>query len=133
MAFVLDASVAAAWYLTDERSAVANTALERLAEGPCLAPTLFWYELRNLLVMQERRRRIVPSATATALTHLSGLPIRLELPDGSGVLALARTHGLTVYDASYLGLALSERIPLATLDRALAAAAREAGVDLLAA
>ena len=44
------------------------------------------------------------------------------------VYELAREHGLSVYDASYLDLALREDLPLATLDRRLAEAARRCGV-----
>ena len=47
------------------------------------------------------------------------------------MLALAREHRLTVYDAAYLELALRADVPLATLDRQLAAAARAAAVPLL--
>jgi len=133
MALVLDASVAAAWYLADESSPLAEAALERLGSESGLAPTLFWYEIRNLLISQERRGRIGGAQIARALANLSALQIRFELPDEDSLLALARTHRLTVYAASYLSLALSGRLPLATLDRDLAAAARRAGVALLAA
>ena len=44
-------------------------------------------------------------------------------------LTLAERHDLSVYDATYLELALRMKLPLATLDRALAAAAKTAGVD----
>ena len=44
------------------------------------------------------------------------------------VIALARRHRLTVYDAAYLELALRERLELATLDAALAEAARREGI-----
>jgi predicted nucleic acid-binding protein len=46
------------------------------------------------------------------------------------VVALARTHNLTAYDASYLELAMREGIPLATLDDKLQAAAVTSGVPL---
>jgi predicted nucleic acid-binding protein len=46
-------------------------------------------------------------------------------------LALARGHRLTVYDAAYLELALREDLPLATLDAALARAARVEAVPLI--
>jgi predicted nucleic acid-binding protein len=60
------------------------------------------------------------------------LPIRLDFDqDGATVLALAREHRLTVYDAAYLELALRADLPLATLDRQLTAAARAARVSLL--
>ncbi len=47
------------------------------------------------------------------------------------VLDLARAHRLTVYDAACLGLALRGKSALATLDSALAKAARRAGVALV--
>jgi predicted nucleic acid-binding protein len=62
--------------------------------------------------------------------------LRIDLDrqaDGEILLALARTHRLTAYDAAYLELALRADAPLATLDRKLAAAARAAGVPLLGA
>src|ERR1700688_537174 len=105
MSFVLDASIAAAWYLADENSSIAEMALERLESEPATAPTLFWYEIRNLMITQERRGRIGAAHIAAALTRISAMQIRFELPDSELVLALARTHHLTVYDASYLSLA----------------------------
>jgi predicted nucleic acid-binding protein len=47
------------------------------------------------------------------------------------ILRLARELRLTRYDAMYIALALKERLPLATLDKGLRAAARKAGVALL--
>ena len=47
------------------------------------------------------------------------------------MLALARRRGLAVYDAAYLELARREGAPLATLDTALATAARTERVHLL--
>jgi predicted nucleic acid-binding protein len=52
-------------------------------------------------------------------------------PEEAGVLALARKHRLTVYDASYLELAQRETLPLATLDKDLARAARLERVSLV--
>ena len=49
----------------------------------------------------------------------------------NAVSAIADRHGLTVYDAAYLELAQRRRLPLATLDRALCRAAREAGVEIV--
>jgi predicted nucleic acid-binding protein len=49
------------------------------------------------------------------------------------LMALARKHRLTVYDAAYLELAKREALPLATLDRALERAAAAEGVALFGA
>jgi len=57
MPFAIDASVVAAWAL-DENDAVADAAARRLQSDPAIAPGLWWYELRNVLVIAERRRRL---------------------------------------------------------------------------
>jgi predicted nucleic acid-binding protein len=44
---------------------------------------------------------------------------------------LARSEGLSAYDASYLELAMRRGMPLATKENGLARAARRAGVSLL--
>jgi predicted nucleic acid-binding protein len=51
--------------------------------------------------------------------------------DAVQVARLALEHGLTAYDATYLALALVERLPLATLDKNLAAAAHAEKVAVL--
>lgn len=53
------------------------------------------------------------------------------LPEEAQLLRLARTHQLSVYDATYLELAQRERIPLATLDAQLAVAAHAERVPLI--
>jgi predicted nucleic acid-binding protein len=47
-------------------------------------------------------------------------------------VALCRRHRLSVYDAAYLELALRRNLPLATLDKRLAAAATLDGVPVIA-
>jgi predicted nucleic acid-binding protein len=46
------------------------------------------------------------------------------------ILSLAREQNLSVYDAAYLELSIREALPLATRDKALAAAAKRCGVPL---
>jgi predicted nucleic acid-binding protein len=47
------------------------------------------------------------------------------------VLTLARAEGLNTYDAAYLELVMRKGLPLASKDRALAAAADRAGITNL--
>jgi len=47
-------------------------------------------------------------------------------------MLLARRHGLTVYDAAYLELALRRAASLATLDTKLSSAAASEGVEVVA-
>ncbi len=65
MAFVIDASVVASWILPDEKPRSDSDSLENLARHKLYAPALFWYELRNILLVSERRKRIHCRAIAT--------------------------------------------------------------------
>jgi predicted nucleic acid-binding protein len=120
MPFVLDASIAACW--EDPR---ADLARAKIRTDEAVVPSLWWFEIRNILVVNERKKRITEPDTAVFLRDISSLKIRIDRdPQEAGILRLARAHRLTAYDAAYLELALRERIPLATLDKSLSAAAR---------
>jgi predicted nucleic acid-binding protein len=132
MGLVLDSSIVGSWCFPDEANPVADAAFASVGADEAIVPALWWFEVRNILLMGERRGRIDQAGTAEFLADLKGLPIRIERePDSGTVLALARVHRLTFYDAAYLELALRLSAPLATLDRALARAARAATVPLL--
>jgi predicted nucleic acid-binding protein len=132
MPFVLDASIPACWVRQDEEDPRADTAFARLRSDEALVPSLWWFEIRNILIVSERRKRLTESDTGVFLRDLAGLRVRVDRePEEGVVLRLARTHGLSVYDASYLELAVREAIPLATLDAQLTAAARAERSELL--
>ena len=133
MPFVLDASVTASWHFPDERNADADRVMRALLDDVALVPTHWWYEIRNVMLLGERRQRTTIEQTTSFLEWISGMPIRLmPLPSDGDVLTIARRYRLTFYDAIYLGLALRERIALATFDSELVSAAQAAGVRLVA-
>jgi predicted nucleic acid-binding protein len=105
--------------------------LSDVAPGDWVVPALWWFEVRNVLVINERRSRITERETTRFLQEIADLAAVDRSPDETAVMSLARRHRLTVYDAAYLELALRERLPLATLDSALAMAARSEGVAVL--
>lgn len=126
---ILDASVAIAAAVSDEEDALADAALDVIAVSGVFAPVLWWAEIRNVLLVMERRQRLRPTGTAGAIAALSALPITLDNnPDSDAVMTLARAHVLSVYDALYLELAIRLQKPLATLDRRLTVAARDEGM-----
>ena len=99
MSFVLDASVAVAWAFADEEHPVAAAALARIRNDEGCVPSLWWFEVRNVLI-DERRGRLRETDTALFLRSLARLPIVVDrAPEEAAVLTLARRHGLTVYDA----------------------------------
>jgi len=132
MPFVVDASVAACWFMPDERHPVAEAAYRRIARDSAVAPVLWWYELRNMLIINERRGRLNSNKTAGVLHLLKELPVAIDFDlKEDAVMQLARRHRLTVYDAAYLELAQRGNHPLATLDGALSAAARSERIALV--
>jgi predicted nucleic acid-binding protein len=131
MTFVVDASLAAAWFLPDEQNDAADQLMADLRAGPAAAPSLFWSETRNLFLVAERRGRLAPGEAALSIAQLRALMIRDEgVGDDLLTLALAARRGLSAYDASYLALAVQSALPLATTDARLADAARAEGVAL---
>lgn len=127
--FILDCSLALTWCFADEGGPAELDVLKRLEQEQALAPDLWRYEIANALLTAERRGRLQPADTEELLTFLDQLDIEL-LPVAPN-LDLARKHRLTAYDGAYLTLAMSENMPLATLDRDLAKAAKNEGVPLL--
>ena len=132
MPFVVDASVASNWFFPDEQQA-SVAAWRRIADDDGWVPLHWWFEIRNAMLMAERRARITEQFVTHALARLSLLRIVFApQPNEADVLSFARRHRLTFYDAAYLELAKREDLPLATLDKTLAVAARSEKVSLIA-
>ena len=129
---VIDASLTAAWCFPDELTDYTNDVLSVVgATVDPIAPTLWAYEIHNSILMGFKRGRISKEDVERLLLFLDELDVLLIAPPSySTVFHLAETHGLTVYDAAYLDLALREGTAIATLDKALRSAARRAGVPL---
>jgi predicted nucleic acid-binding protein len=132
MSLVLDVSVAAKWFLHDEKDDGAGALLTRIASVGAYVPALFRWEIQSVLLGAERASRIEPGDVDAALDALRDLPIVVEAPGervfSGSELHLARHYDLTPYDAAYLALAAGRRLPLATLDADLAHAASDLGV-----
>ena len=132
MSFVLDASVAVSWAFPDEQAASAEKARKRLRDEPAVTPEIWWYEVRNSMLVGERRGRITRASIDAFLKSLSAFAIEIDhAQNGAVLLDLARRHRLTVYDAAYLELARRRSLDLATLNGALIEAARREQVRLL--
>ena len=130
MAVVVDASVAAAWCLRDEQgTAQADATMARLAAETGIVPGIFWHEMRNVLIVAERRGRIGSEAAERHLERLRILPLVTDdEQDDAQTLALSRRHALSAYDAAYLETAKRRRTTISTLDAKLGAAAVAEGV-----
>ncbi len=135
---MLDASLSAAWFISDPEAGYAVTVRNELAAGvTAVVPAIWPIEMASTLAKAVRRRFLTEESAEVALQQLevltiSGPRISIDshLQPMREVYTAARKHDLSAYDSLYLELALSERLPLATLDKNLRAAAKKAGVKL---
>jgi predicted nucleic acid-binding protein len=131
-AFILDASMALAWFFPhpeDEAATLDKRSLfdERVA----LVPSIWRAEIVNFIARQHNEGAISAAQAAETLHQIEQLPMGIvDDPAPGELLALATRFRLTAYDALYLHAAMVSGEPLATLDAGLSRAAREAGVEL---
>jgi predicted nucleic acid-binding protein len=135
MSLVLDASATLASIFPDERTDPIEAVFDQVADEDAWVPSFWRIEVANILAQGVRRGRINLARRNDALADLGRLPIfddaETAIHVWSTTLALADFHRLTIYDATYLELALRLSLPLATLDEGLRAAAQAEGVPLM--
>ena len=97
--------------------------------------TIWPLEVGNVLLVAERKKRLSEADSTRFMALLSELPLLIdqEPPERmlKDILALAREHHISTYDASYLALAMRNGLPLATLDKGLRKAAKRSHVSIL--
>ena len=129
-AFVLDCSVTVSWLMPDESFDL--NLLDQVVEKGAIVPSLWSLEIGNVLLIAERKKRITLEQRQKAIHTLSELPIVVDTLTSDHAwletMELAERYDLTLYDASYLELALRRSLPLATFDKSLKRAAEQASV-----
>jgi predicted nucleic acid-binding protein len=126
--FVVDNSVVMSWCFQDQANDYADRVLGQLMDATAYVPSVWPLEVVDVLLAAERRSYISEADSVRFINLLSQLPILVQ-QEGSekgmkDLLALARAHELSSYDASYLDLAMKKGLPLATLDKKLRRAAK---------
>ena len=131
MPIVVDNSIVMSWCLADEIDDLAERAKQHVVVEGAVVPAIWWYELRNALLINERRGRLDAVDTDAILTDILQVPFMLDRDhDDHTLVVLARQHSLSAYDAAYLEVALRRGLLLASLDRRLRQAADARGVVL---
>lgn len=127
--FILDRSVAVAWCFEDETSAYTESVLASLTEVKAIVPKLWYIEIANILLMEQKRGRINDNGIFHFLSLLEKLPIIDDKTDCTiiDLVMLSQKYQLTSYDGYYLSLCLQYNLPLATMDKKLISALQSAG------
>jgi predicted nucleic acid-binding protein len=135
VSLVFDPSLALSRYFEDQRTSAADALLDRVADQGATVPGLWRLEIANGLRTAIRRKRIDTAFRDRAIAQLARLPITVDpgtdRHSWTTILHLADRFGLTPCAAAYRELAQRRRLPLATLDGHLRAAAPALGVALL--
>ena len=137
MRFVLDNSVAMRWLipsLEPSDQQYAERVLKSMNEADALVPELWHLEASNVLLGAEKSGEITVAQTEAFTSQLENLPISVDSSTWrrsfGRTMVLARSYGLSSYDAAYLELAVRESLMLASLDRTLLKAAEKAGIGI---
>lgn len=116
--------------MREARPASVDAYIDGVREGQVqfLAPALIWLEIGNRLA---RANTIGDEFALEAMLKAEALTIQevpIDRPIRLRALTLARAHGLTMYDATYLAVAEATRCVLLTLDAHLDRAAMSMGL-----
>lgn len=131
-AVIVDASVTSAWCFPDEETVYTREVLRAVSSTfDAIAPRLWAYEVRNVVLTGLRRSRITQTGADDFLRSLAGLSFSLTDPlSYDSLFTLANRYKLSVYDAAYLDLVIREGQPIASLDGDLMKAAKQCGIAM---
>ena len=118
-AYVLDTSVAVAWYLDEVFSRSARVWQERVLAGKVIliVPSLHYWEFANVLRTLVLRHELSEALAREIYELHLDAPLERSEPEKKVVLDLALKYGATAYDAVYIGLCLSRRVRLITAEK----------------
>ena len=128
---VLDASTVLAWLLPSQATASADAFLLRADEFVFIAPHIFSWEVIHVLAVRSQGQTFRLSAVLDQLETLAiEMDDALSQSEMRQLADVAMRSGLSLFDASYLALAIEHDAHLASRDGALLTAASAAGVDV---
>lgn len=134
--WLIDASVGLAWVHQDQATAETDRLLEEVEAGTSVVvPSLWFLEIANGLLVLQRRKKLTGAERKSALEALARLNLTVDEEAGRAAFQqtseLAEKHGLTIYDATYLEVALRRKLALASRDTNLREAAKRCGLKVL--
>ncbi len=133
MNWVLDCSFSAALFLPDEFSPKVRGFFTNLSKNDKLyVPSIWWYEITNVLIAAERRKRLNYAEVSKVTLLFEQLGIETDNSNGvpflKEIYRLANLNILSAYDAGYLELAIRQDASLASLNKQLLKVAVNSGV-----
>jgi len=127
---VVDNSVAIRWFIEDQATDYSRRVFDIVEAGNFLhVPALWLSEFCNVIRRMEIAKHLNGKQAASIIALASLLPVHeITTPNLPEIYRLAKKHGLSGYDATYLAAALSVNAPMATQDDDLSKAAVAEGI-----
>lgn len=134
--FVIDCSTTMSLFLPDENNKdYIKKIYECFKNNFCIVPSLWCYEISNVLLSSKKRNRINENQIKEIVGLIYDLPIETENINfyyiQNNIFDIANDNNLSVYDASYLELATRFNCSLATLDKKLIDTAKKLKIGLI--
>jgi predicted nucleic acid-binding protein len=135
MIWILDCSFTSALFLPDESSDKVNDFFRNFEnEYSLIVPSLWWYELSNVLFVSIKRNRLVYNDALKIFDLFKEFKIETEKnineKIAKSIFELSRQYKISAYDATYLELALRKNAGLASLDKELNKIADKCGLNI---
>lgn len=134
--FVIDCSTTMSLFLPDEKNPdYANIIHNQLKNKDCIVPSIWCYEIANVLLSCKKRNRLDDKQINKIANLIYKLPIDIENNNlhfiHDNVFNIASLNELSIYDASYIELAIRFNCSIATLDKKLIDIAKKLNIGLL--
>ncbi len=125
-ACVVDNSVVVSWVYPAQSTKYTERLLETTAEGTLHTAFIWPAEFANAASVMVRRAILTDELGVEMIRMADALSLTVDRTpaDLGSLYRLSRCHGLSVYAAAYLELAMRLRLPMATRDAALEKAAK---------
>lgn len=134
--FIIDCSAVMSLFLHDERNTdYGNIIFKQLEHSDCIVPSLWNYELSNILLSCKKRKRLDNLQINKISDLIYKLPITIDSQNFyfifKNVFNIATDNNLSIYDASYIELAKRFNCSLATLNKKLIEVAKNLNINLI--
>lgn len=133
--FVIDASAVLSWIVPTQATDASVAFLAARDTQRFLAPYIMDWEIGNVLLTLLRRSALTPRDFGRARQEMAALSIEAQPPLAAealdDLLVMSFESGLSLFDMSYLKLAIEEGAALVSRDRQLLDAAARSGVECI--